>query len=612
MKLLKYYSLVVAFLMAGCVSTNSSQVTNTNLKNQKQFTQLLVEFKQSPESVDYQEFWQAYLRSEQTDYMPDKTERYEQIVDRINSGKMSCNDVDWQNITEQNFWSINPHLSAEFCYREMGMLEQAQFHKNTASYIIQNTLESGTGDNYYNAIEVTSWQDAYDIAEFLDYKVVDAYMELMHNDQAAYLIYIVDNIDTGKQKKLYFQNNRYLHTVFGMQYPFAATNNLLNKLIVDSKSIPHDGFKIAKAKTLIKQNKFNDAVQVYYEGAKDNSAVANYFLGLLCYNKDQIVLLPTECLNFIEKASTLGYNNATIALAFIHKEGIHTKKSPELYQHYLQAAQKKNSSSEVWTKLASFYNGAIGLNDPTKRRHYLNKAAQSGSLEAAYTLVMLAIEKIDINNPTELSQLLKQLSEVATRGLDSAQATYADLLIRTRDDTNDAWQSAKPWLENAAGKNNPLAKYLLGQGHYLGYFGEVNLTQAHKYFDEASHNYFAKSQLSLAHLYNSSTSTITNKPLALLWYSQCAQSKLPECMMNVGIFFEQGVIVRKNPRAAYQAYKSAAELGYAPSITRIALMYLNASGIQRDIETGRKLLNKSCKLGDKTACQNLLQHPILN
>ena len=105
----------------------------------------------------------------------------------------------------------------------------------------------------------------------------------------------------------------------------------------------HTNAKMAKAITLISERKYDDAVDMYLSAINDGSAIANYRLGILCHSKKQTTIPLPDCTNYLFQAAEMGYLNASIAIAFLYKEGIGVEKNEQI-------------SSEI---MSSLYRGGL-------------------------------------------------------------------------------------------------------------------------------------------------------------------------------------------------------------------------------------------------------------
>ena len=605
MQFQKYFVLLAICLLIGCASTNKQASTTEDIDYNAEFNHLISKFKQSSESVTYDQLWYVYLKSNQIDNSGGKQYEYMQLVNKLENNELSCADINWDEVTLQNFWSIKPHISAQTCYESLGNTTQASFHASVIEFILSGILSQGDGKNYYSAYEIATWGDASDVIEFSGYEIVDSYLELKHHGQALYYIYVVNDPETGEQKEIYFENNKFLHEILDIQYPFAALSGQLKTEIVDFFSKTDTHAKIAKAKTLISEGKFDEAVNMYLNATNDGSAVANFLLGILCHSEKQTILSRNECSSYLFQAAELGYMNATIALAFVYKEGIEVEKNESLFIELMASVEEHFKQGEAWYKFANFYNNILGIKDDAKYQAYLNKAASLGNQKAEYASIMIDLKRSDDNNKKQVEEILVRLEALAKKGLDTAQITYANILIKTSSKGSDKWNEAKLWIDKSAAQNNPFAQYLKGNAYKYGYFGEENLLKAYYAYNEAALGYYPDAQLNVGYFNDIGQVVESNKRLAMSWYFLCAKANNLVCIRNIGIFFRDGIVVEQNYEIALNNFKYASNLGHTQSTISLGYMYLNGNGVEQNPSKAYELFKTSCDAKDGEACRHL-------
>jgi len=176
--------LSVLCIVTGCASTDKQESTKKSIDHNAKFTQLITQFKKSPESVTYDKLWHVYLKSDQIDNSGVKQDEYMQLVQKLENREIGCAEINWESVTLQNFWSIKPHISAQTCYESLGNTEQASFHASVIEFLLSGILSNGDGKSYYSAYEIATWGDASDVIEFSGYEVIDSFLELKHYGQA--------------------------------------------------------------------------------------------------------------------------------------------------------------------------------------------------------------------------------------------------------------------------------------------------------------------------------------------------------------------------------------------------------------------------------------------
>lgn len=605
MLFLRCFLLSVLCALSGCASTDKKDSTTETVDYNAEFNQLITQFKNSPESVAYEKLWHVYLKSDQIDNSGLKQDEYMLLVQKLENNELSCADINWEYITHQNFWSIKPHISAQTCYESLGNAEQASFHASVIEFILSGILSNGDGKNYYSAYEIATWGDASDVIEFSGYEIIDSYLELKHYGQALYFIYVVNDPETGYQKEIYFENNKFLHEVMNIQYPFASLDNKLKTDVIDLFSKSSSYAKIAKAKTLINERKYDDAVNMYLSATNDGSAIANYLLGVLCHSKKQAILPHSDCASYLFQAAEMGYMNASIALAFLYKEGIEVEQNEQIFAEIMSSVEGQFEPGEAWFKFATFYTNILGIKNDIKYQGYLNKAAALGSKKAEYASIMVDIKNVDDKDKKQVDDITNRLKVVAEKGLDTAQITYANILIRTNKKGSEKWNEAKFWIDKAAEKGNPFANYLSGNAYQYGYFGEEDLLKAYFAYNEAALDYYPNAQLEVGYFNDIGRVVETDKRLAMSWYFLCAKDLNLNCLRNIGNNFQNGTVVEQDYEVALHYYKLASDRGHAKSLTSLGLMYWSGKGVEKNFTRANELFLQSCEKRDGEGCNHL-------
>jgi TPR repeat protein len=600
--------LPVLCVLSGCASTDNNDSSTKVIDYNAEFNQLITQFRKSPKSVTYNQLWHVYLKSDQISNSGVKQNEYMQLIRKLEDNELSCADINWKDLTHQNFWSIKPHISAETCFETLGDKEQASFHASVIEFILSGILSNGDGNNYYSAYEIATWGDASDVIELSGYEIIDSYLELKHYGQALYFIYVVDDPETGFQKEIYFENNKFLHEVMNIQYPFASLDDQLKIGVVDLFSTSDTNAKIAKAKNLISERKYDDAVNMYLSAINDGSAIANYFLGVLCHSKKQSILPQSECASYLFQAAEMGYMNASIALAFAYKEGVEVEQNDQVFADIMSSVEGRFEPGEAWLILATFYNNILGIKDDVKHQEYLNKAAALGNQKAEFASIMIDINNADDKDKKQIEIIISRLKTVANKGLDTAQATYAQILLSQNKKGSEKWNEAKLWIDESAAQGNPFANYLSGNAYQFDYFSENDLLKAYLAYNEAALDYYPRAQLEVGYFNDIGRVVETDKRLAMSWYVLCAKALNLDCMRNLGIYFENGIVVEKNYEVAFNYYQLASTRGHAKSTTNLALMHWFGNGIEKDIDKANQLFKNSCDMADGEGCMNLGNH----
>ncbi|CAH9060055.1 hypothetical protein PSECIP111951_02194 [Pseudoalteromonas holothuriae] len=598
MKLLFYppffAMLLVIFLLSGCKST--SQLNNPNDEKYKMRVQ---QFAEQPNKVTYESLLLSFVNSSYVHSIGDHDLVYRNTLASITNQEIACTEVDWFALTQRNFLSIKPHLSAQSCYQSANIQSKAEFHRGAVEFLLAGIKASGNGQHYYSAYQVTTWDDASDFIELSNYQVVDGYASLSHQNQAIYLVYVVNDITTGRQKEIYFENSKFIHGVLGLQYPFSGLGNHLELSVIDSLVVSDNIIaKIAKAGHLAELKKWPQAISLYQNVAQQNSAVAFYRLGMLCLTGETEHDFDKPCGEYFRSSASLGYMNAYVALTYIYLEGAGVVKSPDTASEYITLARQGLSLGDVWYKLTAIERTLNRQRGRLLDSEYLRKAIDYDSAPAKFYQL---IESQNIEQEVQIAQLKK----LAQTGFAPAQTSYARMLLASAKKGSKAWQQAQLWLDKATEQYYPNAFYLKGIALQNGLFDKPDKIAAYLAFQKAALVHHAQSQWRLGYYHSIGDVVEQDHRLAGSWYSLCSLAGNSNCLFSLGIHFRNGLAIEKDDRVAFKYFEQAAQKGHKMSKFYLATMYLQGAGVDKNIDKALSLYQQACDESVAKACIKL-------
>lgn len=299
----------------------------------------------------------------------------------------------------------------------------------------------------------------------------------------------------------------------------------------------------------------------YYKKAADLGQLQgmnNYGFILAASTQDPAV--AKEGIEYIKQASDGGLNAARRNMAAIHLNGMAgMKKDPAAAQELLEKAAGEKDNQAAF-ELAQFYLEAGGSEfiDDDKAWDWLNKAADAGNPNALATL----------------GSVLFDGKKFGARQIDADPAKAVALFSKLAD------------------QGVPAGLRTMGELHASGLAGvEKNFTKSLDYFSRAAQGNDAAAQVTLAGYYgqgvdldpNDGTMEVAPNPAAALdLYRLAARNNVPLALYNVGVHYEEGRAVDKDPTKAFAAYLAAAGGGFAPAMQKAGVYYLNGAGTLQD------------------------------
>jgi TPR repeat protein len=92
---------------------------------------------------------------------------------------------------------------------------------------------------------------------------------------------------------------------------------------------------------------------------------------------------------------------------------------------------------------------------------------------------------------------------------------------------------------------------------------------------------------------------------ALPWLRRAARAGEPWAAYHIGLMFDHGLGVRRNPAKAIAWYSEAATAGYDSAQLNLGIMYANLPGSRRDVRRALALYRSAARQGNRNAMYNL-------
>ncbi|WP_193162721.1 SEL1-like repeat protein [Microbulbifer hainanensis] len=585
-------------LLGGCAAgPTGSTGSDVAATGDARFAALLRQYKQQPDSVPFAGFWEAYLASSQIEDTAGKHEAYLQQMAKVDAGDLACTGVDWQTLTEQNFAALEPHLSAQACYESSGNEAAADFQAGAVRYLLSGILGSADGESYDTAYEIAMWDDARDIVTLAGYEVVDAYLKVTGAGQGLYYVVVANDTESGQQKKIYFQNQRAIHQLLGISFPFAGVTNAYVKRVIEPLSDQDLAAQVGKGILLDDAGKAEQAADIYLEAVGNGSQVAEYRLGLLCLKTDLQKFSRTDCADFLISSAENGYMDALVGAAYVQREGLGVEKSEQGFNQLMRAAAGKLPPGEAWLKLADLYAGDAGAENTAARDEALAKAAEQGSVKAEYRLLQRQLE----GKQADMTSIIPAMKKLADGGYVPARVAYASLILRSDHRSKDDAEQVMEYLQSAASLSSQNANNMLAWIYAYGAFGQSDSAKAMEYYRRSS--LMPRSQRALAAAYLKGNGIPRDLSKAMAWYFLCAEGGDTECYFELGKLFQMGN--DKGTEAAANMYQIAADAGHAGAQEKLALLYEQGSGVAADPDRALKLYAEAVQQGNISAALNL-------
>ncbi|WP_444958765.1 tetratricopeptide repeat protein [Microbulbifer sp. ZKSA002] len=586
------------FLFAPVIYLLASCAAHTSIKPGDSEIRLLTEqIASAPDTVAYEDFWVAYLESQQPLNNIAARERYQAELSAIESGDKSCEAVDWKAVTNNNILSLTPHLSAAECYESVGQLEAANYHKNLFEFIATGILSGRSGEYSYSAFEVGSWADAEDLLTISGYEIIDSYFEFANSRNAIYRVYNVKEVGGYQVSKIYFDNARFLHRLLAIRYPFAGTSDQLYADIIQILASTDYAARHAEGIVFHAEGQYPQAEQAYLDAIVMGSISANISLGRLCLSGKTEKFAVNECAQLFVAAADLGLEEAKVYLAYIAFMGLGIDPDKELATSLLSSAEQHLKKGQAEYELYSlFASEEFNSANESGAAQFLQASANKGYPVAHFTQ---AIGYLEQNNYYQFEKLIQKASD---SGFSPAQFFYASYLLEEKKETS----GGMALLNEAAIAGNPAALFERGRITQLGAHGQpVNINQSIRDYQAAAYRNHLPAQLKMGILHSKNIIADANADIAYAWYLLCGRAGHLECITNMGYSAENGYGVEQNPTHAAQLYRLAAAEGSANSSARLAGLYEAGNGVEKDLEQAIYYYTQAAERGLASAMNKL-------
>ncbi|QFT56562.1 SEL1-like repeat protein [Microbulbifer sp. THAF38] len=591
----KLLILPTLFLLASCASQTAVQTPADPLQA------LTEQVAQAPDSVRYATYWSEYLKSPQPLRTLEAQDRYQSEMIELESGRKTCTEINWEEITLLNSISLLPHLSAAECYESAGNSDQANYHQNIFNFIATGILSSRRGDTFYSAYEIASWADAEDLLSMSGYEILDNYFEFAASRSGLYRVYNVRDPDSGKVRKIYFDNSRFLHRLLEIQYPFAGLSDSLYKSIIQPLAESDYAARHAVGQVQEAEGEFQQAEQTYLEAIGMGSLTANISLGNLCLEGNSTMFAVDECAQLFVAAADLGLQEGKILLAYITTIGLGIEVDTELARQLLASAAVTMLKGEAEYAMALLLaSNQYNMPRTELAEHYLQLSAQQGYAPA---LLDLAGSHM-IGKPGQEEIFADLISQAAEKNYPPAQFYYGKYLLEVAG--NDQIQEGIHFLQQSAGAGFPAALYLRGRIAENGLYQQKEDEQsALRDFEKAALSWHHPAQFRMGVLNSTGKLVPTNHELAYGWYALCAKINNLECVTNLGYASAMGAGVEQDYHRAIKIYQYAAQQGSARASYNLGLLYQNGQGVEKDLHQARQYLTQAAEAGSTEAMNAL-------
>ncbi len=288
-----------------------------------------------------------------------------------------------------------------------------------------------------------------------------------------------------------------------------------------------------------------------------------------------------EAIKLIKEAEAADNKVARRMLAQLHLQGVtEGEKGTVVVEKDVQKAKEllekgeKVGDGEATLGLSQLYSAGVpGLTqDYQKALDYLIEAGKQGNAVALSTYGARLLNG-DPAEPKEgphlvkkdVAAALKMFADAADKGLAAANRIlgqiYENGVGQDGADVKQDIPKAFEYYTKASNGNDPQALFRLGNAF------ETGIVKDPKGKRDDKDNILIQ----------------PNPKSALDLYRLAAQNNLAEAFYNVGVYYETGTVVDKDPTKAFAFHMKAATAGIAQAMNRLAGLYANGTGTTQDL-----------------------------
>ena len=326
--------------------------------------------------------------------------------------------------------------------------------------------------------------------------------------------------------------------------------------------------------------------------------------------------------NWLEKSAEQGNPDAAYQLGYIYSSNEYSISDPDKANaYYAQAlqdyekAEEENINATAEYRIGLIYLNALGVEqDIDKALYWLEKSTLNGNASAAYKLASLYENGELIPQDNEKAFLFYQISAE----LENPYACYKlGNIFLEKGDISQAIHN----FEQSAEKNISHAWYKLGQIYSDEQYGVLDTEKSNICYSKALLQYISDynenpddfTAYRIGQMYLDAKGINQDVSNAVKWFEKSAEQGNPDAAYQLGYIYSSNEYSISDPdkanayyAQALQDYEKAEEENInATAEYRIGLIYLNALGVEQDIDKALYWLEKSTLNGNASAAYKL-------
>lgn len=284
---------------------------------------------------------------------------------------------------------------------------------------------------------------------------------------------------------------------------------------------------------------------------------------------------------------------------------------------YIKAAKKVSESAEAGDELSKFVLALVAKEFNTPEEVRLDETSAKDYLRTSFSKVKaMADEKADplamylMSIRSNDRALLKRAADAGNLQAMNAWASMS-LTEALRnpyikpEDLKRVEEECCAYFQRAADANDANGYYNLGMCRLQGYGCPTNTHQAYECFRSAAVQAHPEAVNNIGGFYRDGIVVKKDISLATKWFAKSAAMGNAYGQLNYALALQRGEGIEKDEKMAAELFRKAAEQGNAEAMNAYGLCFYSGSGLDRDEQSAIYWYRRAAALGYAPAMDNL-------
>lgn len=400
----------------------------------------------------------------------------------------------------------------------------------------------------------------------------------------------------------------------------ARAQDLLGDLYLNGKGVPQNN---------------TEAYKWYSKAAEQGDKGAKTSLGWMYENGHGVAKDLTMAVKLYREAADMGSASAQRNMGIVYEKGIGVTQDYNEAEKWYKKALKTNPNyqkvKDDLARLEKKKSGNSNLNDSEEEKLfnrgvdyflgrngvaqdyaqaliYFRKAAEMGLAAAQFNVGFFYENGHGVSQNCQ--EAVKWYKMAAEKGYEESYVNLGNIYYFGREGVNINKSEALKWYLKFV--NNPKSRiesmaYTSAQNNLGAIYDEQgNYAEALKWFRKAAEQGLPHAQYNLGLMYDQGKGIVKDPSEAIKWFTKAAIQGHDGAQYNLGCAYRDGEGIKQNFVESNKWYLKAAEQGYAEAQTSIGFSYLEGrGGFARDSQKALEWFQKAAAQGDVNGMNNI-------